>query len=110
MNCDAVCLLSGHVPVNFDPTGGDPFMGGPVMLTKCDRCEKALPESDAARLHNQYVGLLKKNDQAWEIKHAYERERKNAERMRANHWRACAWIALAMWVAYVAVQIVLGQS
>lgn len=59
MNCETVCLVTGHDPVNFDPTGGDPFMGGPVMLTRCNRCGRDLPKSDAARLFNQYQGLLR---------------------------------------------------
>ncbi len=49
------CETKGHDPKDIDPTGGDPFMGGPVAITCCDRCGKHLNLSDAAKEFNQQV-------------------------------------------------------
>lgn len=46
------CEILGHKPVDTDPTGGDPWMGGPVLITICDRCGRELPKSDRANKFN----------------------------------------------------------
>jgi hypothetical protein len=52
------CELLGHKPKDIDPTGGDPWMGGPVAITICDRCGRELPHSDTAKAFNGRVAAL----------------------------------------------------
>jgi hypothetical protein len=52
MTTALVCEISGHRPKDIDPTGGDPFMGGPVMITVCDRCGIEMPPSPTAKAFN----------------------------------------------------------
>ena len=52
MSASLVCEARGHQPRDTDPTGGDPFMGGPVLITVCRRCGVELPHSDAANAFN----------------------------------------------------------
>ena len=40
------CLFGAHRPGWNDPTGGDPYMGGPVMIRVCRDCGQELPEED----------------------------------------------------------------
>lgn len=49
------CEIFGHKPVDIDPTGGDPFMGGPVAITVCDRCGRQLDPSRTAVAFNKKV-------------------------------------------------------
>ncbi len=50
------CLA--HDPVDTDPTGGDPWMGGPVAITVCRRCGLQLKPSPAAQAFNTRVARL----------------------------------------------------
>lgn len=51
-----VCEEKGHVPKDIDPTGGDPSMGGPVLITICDRCGYELPHSkEAISFNNEWT-------------------------------------------------------
>lgn len=54
-----VCEEKGHVPRDYDPTGGAPWMGGPVLITICDRCGRELPHSDTAKAFNEKVRVLR---------------------------------------------------
>lgn len=45
MTAALVCAATGHDPITTDPTGGDPFMGGPVSIVVCSRCGHELPSS-----------------------------------------------------------------
>ena len=47
------CEFFGHKPIDIDPTGGDPWMGGPVAITICDRCGRELPQSESAKQFNE---------------------------------------------------------
>jgi hypothetical protein len=49
------CDFRGHDPVDVDPTGGDPWLGGPVLLTVCDRCGRQLVQSRRAEEFNERV-------------------------------------------------------
>lgn len=49
--------MGGHVPRDIDPTGGDPFMGGPVAITVCDRCGRELEHSETAKEFNRQISL-----------------------------------------------------
>jgi hypothetical protein len=52
------CELLGHKPKDIDPTGGDPWMGGPVAITVCDRCGRELPHSATAKAFNDRIAAL----------------------------------------------------
>lgn len=111
MDASLECLSLGHIPVNFDPTGGDPFIGGPVMLTKCDRCGKELEKSDAARLFNQYTGLLRDNEAEYKRRLTGYVEDRDAALNQRNYWRAWALMLLvfllASWVGWTYAGVIL---
>ena len=50
-NREIECIYHAEA-VDIDPTGGDPFMGGPVRITVCGRCGRELPLSDDAKNWN----------------------------------------------------------
>lgn len=52
-----VCaLLGGHAKgTNIDPTGGDPWMGGPVLITVCSRCGDQVDTNAEAMAYNEMV-------------------------------------------------------
>ncbi len=59
-----VCEAQGHKPVDTDPTGGDPSMGGPVAITVCDRCGTELEASESAREFNAEVAARQAEEDA----------------------------------------------
>lgn len=63
-----VCEEKGHVPIDIDPTGGAPWMGGPVLITICDRCGKELPHSDEANRFNNEQTYLREAELATSIR------------------------------------------
>lgn len=54
------CEFSGrHIPINIDPTGGDPDIGGPVYITICERCGVELAMSREAIILNNHIAFEK---------------------------------------------------
>lgn len=43
MSVSPKCPDGEHVPTTIDPTGGNPFMGGPVRIVICSQCGWELP-------------------------------------------------------------------
>lgn len=64
-----VCEAKGHIPVDIDPTGGAPYMGGPVAITICDRCGRELEHSETAKEFNRQMDEIRKQEvkkQMWD--------------------------------------------
>lgn len=90
------CEVNGHKPRDWDPTGGDPRMGGPVALTICDLCGIELPKSESAIAFNLQVEHARERI-------AMEEEQKHVE-LNLGWWRrnvrrhraacSCGWVGL----------------
>ena len=66
---EAWCLVDGHADsVDIDPTGGDPWMGGPVMITVCVRCKAQVETSVDAQVFNERVRI------EWETENAKQQD------------------------------------
>lgn len=82
------CEMLGHSPKDIDPTGGDPFMGGPVLITICARCGTELPHSDSAKAFNEWAGEERKRKEREEQDRAKAKAEAQVKwHSRKNWWR-----------------------
>ncbi len=92
-NIRLYCRINGHEGEDRDPTGGDPFMGGPVAITVCKWCGDQLPASETAQEFNAEVSRRRDQVAADErARHTLAPSRwwHRAERCSCG-WKAVGW-------------------